>query len=686
MTDRFQSGETDFLTAVRRFEYANQQWCYHTTDTKKLISLTDVANTWATELGIMGGAFAVLDPIEDSVVLCRHYLDSVQSCSLLNYKEPKALRDVHRCFSDRLAETGVDYSSFVHGLFDIERSIQSTDPVSRGENATLPEFIWARESTVYRHETICAVVLWWLTIWQSAAQSTKGFLSTLSDNAMPISTTKTLGEIVNAGIDNSRVAIRSGLKINKDYERFLNPNNQGFHSALIQEFLAKCSVEQLLAQVRDSGKKVFEELRVSILNRRDPLLKLLANLTTYAEFPIVPYLFLIATSDEPLAHFVSPLHWTSELSYKHNIVVEDKKETISCGLFVLATVDDRNVASQDAVTRLGMACKCLGQPILDNRYFGGFQRKLIERDMVSESIRSFAHQIRSLASSIDNKWLVLPSEWPDLKSSAAKAIEYLDTEEDQNVAFQVVRQKADAYRIAPDPRMFSALSSTLKIWSLTFTLADLFDNSGIGPQNASELFQVASAYAQDCTYLRKTSGFDRTDSEDLARAWLCKEFYGKRTVDIANLKDLGFEFQSDICDWSKPVDEFRYHGNEGEANSSRRFAIELVGLFRLNVLAIENFFLHSTGDATLKTSWETVGNGNDRIRLLWETAGVKAVSNDERLFLSFRGREVFDFVTRTFLKYRRPIVSLSEGLYEKRYWCSVEIDKPSWCKVENRYG
>jgi hypothetical protein len=352
---------------------------------------------------------------------------------------------------------------------------------------------------------------------------------------------------------------------------------------------------------------------------------------------------------------------------------------------VLATVDDRNIATQDAVTRLGMACKYLGQPILDNRYFGGFQRKLIERDMLSESIRSFAHQIRSLASSIDTKWLVPPSEWPDLKSMAAKAIEYLDTQQDQNAAFQVVRHEADAYQIAPDPKIFTALSSTLKIWSLTYTLADLFDNSGVGPQNASELFQVASVYAQDCTYLRKTSGFDRTDSEDLARAWLCNEFYGKRTVDLANLKDLGFEFRSDICDWSKPLDEFRYHGNEGEANSSRRFAIELVGLFRLYVLAIENFLLHSTIDARLITSWEAVGNGNDRIRLLWETTGVKEASNDERLFLSYTGREVFDFVARTFLKYRRPIVSLSGELYEKRYWCSVEIDKPSWCKIENHY-
>ncbi|MBX3421816.1 MAG: hypothetical protein KF752_09715 [Pirellulaceae bacterium] len=652
-----------------------------------LLDLTKCVNEIASSQGVIGAAFSVLDPSQSTIALTRTYMrkSSIAENSLsdefklFRYKAPTNLANRFPQFFDSLKAARTGYSDFIDSLFQVQRGNQRTnDP-----DGMLPEFLKKdiEGAVIAPFKEICNYLAAWLFLLYSAANAEYGLLSS---NAVP-NLKLTVGEALYKALKRTPHHTRRTALGFDDFDLFFRAfgREELSDSDLFARLLMECTLGDIVPSIAEQAafKNRASDLQNKLrIDSNSPIISRLHDISQKAPFPLIPYLSLVALTNGEIAHAIIPLHSTR--SFKHQVVIsEGVVQARNCGVFLLATVD-QEIADIPALTALS---KAMASPILDSVYYGGFQKKLIERELIGESIRSFAHQIRSLSGSIGGRWLVPPSVWPGLRDHAIKKMtEHLVSEEKLNidVATQVAREKAKGYLTAPDPKIFSALSSTLKLWSLTFTLTDLFGSSEFGPQNAVELIQEAVSYAEDCTYLRKTSGLDRTDSVDLAEAWLCESFLGERTIDSSSLKNLHFKFSSGVCDWSKPLAEFKYQGREEEPDTSRRFAIELAGVFRLYVLAVENFTLHSTDNATLRLSWEAVAN--KRIRMQWETNGVKPKLDEERLFLSFRGEEVFDFVARTFLKYRQPVVRSAPQRDGSRYWCAVEFDKPDWIISEER--
>lgn len=577
----------------------------------EISALTKCVNEIASAHAVVGAAFSVLDPVRSVVVLVKTYeadfrnenIDIKESSRLFPYSHPNGVAEKYPRLTKALEESGMGFPGFIDSLFQSQRGGHRTDD----PNSLIPEFLKSdlKEASMVTYDEILRYLTGWLYSLFCAASCEFG-LQASNGNPDP---SLTIGDAVLSALRNTPDHTKRYLKEFDDFNRYFIQFEDGKstnRNPLVQ-LLLDCRLEDVLrtaGELHDFSSNANDFLTSLNVDLNSPFVNQLDSISRKASFPLIPYLCLVALFDRPIAHVTIPMHHTR--AFKHQIVV-DERETVqrSCGVFFLATVD----ASKVRIPELAVLAKAMSAPILDQIYYGGFQKLLAQkvgREKGVKSIQtSFGHQVKGLGQ-FYKYWL-----------------------------FEGAAPQTENIRWTPVPQLFEDLGQTLTFWGFGNTHEDIgIWDKNQAPEFFSTLLEIAADYANR---KERAAYFSRQDPTGTSKQ---EEIRLKRPITLIFTKD---------CH-SLSVNKRILNAVEKQKQSWR----ELTGLCRYFSVHFENAFEHrevKLADQTVYVEYKLTDDGKCNVVLANSSAPEhkkRERSQEKRhRFEGARGTDILAFIKET---------------------------------------
>ena len=531
----------------------------------KVKSLTDYVNRIANAHGVIGGVFSCLDPERSIVVLAKNYLADThanlsadeEKFRLFPYRLQEGIQKKFPRLFKALDQNKTKFTAFIDSLFTIQRD---SHRLNYPKGSQVPEFLQSNlmKLKLFNNEEIRKHLTGWLYTLFCAANSKFGLQASDGTPVLNMS----IGDAILKSIEKTPEPTRRVLGkfdiFNQYFEHLCNESTGNLNPTL--EFLLDCNLEDIVPEKddqKDFARKAQDFFIEIKLDRTLPFVTQLEAICEIAPFPLIPYLCIVALFKKPIAHVVIPMHHTR--SFQHYIIDRnDKSVARTCGVYFLGTVDETIVREKT----LAAITKAMAAPILDQMYYGGFQKLLAQHDGqkigVSQVQTAFGHQVKGLGQ-FYKYWLI--------KGEASKT----------------ASENLDDIQWTRVPELFEDLGKTLTFWAFGNKADDLCLEKEAFPPTLQEIISLAMSFVN---HKERASYYARENFHacvDLAGA---KSFMPITLVFNKNSEMIGLK--SDCF----------YPSNSDIANLSWR---EFAGLCRYLSVLMENAFEYRPKDSKSQT-------------------------------------------------------------------------------------
>ena len=667
----------------------------------KVKDLTDYVNRIANDHAVIGGVFSVLDPERSIVVLAKNYLENnhtnlstdEEKLRLFPYPKPNGISEKFPRLIKVLGENKTEFSYFVDSLFTNQREWQR---LNHPKGSLLPEFLKSDLCTLKEisNKKIIGYLTAWLYTLFCAANSDRGLQAS---NGTP-DPNMSIGGALLAAIGKTPHYTQDTLNKTDIFNRYFGNlyNESTDNNDPILQLLLDCNLEDVVSKIENAD--VFYKNAVALLfvfevDTTSSFIAQLEDIARKAPFPLIPYLCLIALyKEKKIAHISIPMHHTR--SFKHHVVANNYKSEIrSCGVFFLGTVDETKVSKRT----LAAITKAMAAPILDQMYYGGFQKilakKVGEDEGVEKAIMAFGHQVKTLTGGISGeqkKWLFPLTALSKFCGSDDAVIETL---------LNGARDKGLTCEVTPVPQLLESLGRSMSFWSMSHSSSALdipesfFDNFA----------QLVSKSAEFAHSLRLASEFARKDMSNAGNLARLMRFpkikivaddgnSNRQCENIAERNQI-YVVLHGLISWRINREMFRKNGSSDfEMDSHNKiYWQELAGLIRLFAIIIEGAIEYQpqpdaygkTPKAEIVFNVTQASNSGGRIRITARNScrPMADRQQDPSRYLGMHGTQIREFLCERFLLTLAPKMPIDVIEEDTLFTIAFEINEPKWIRV-----